>query len=74
MAEKLFECEWTPEGEIILRIKKPGLGMMTPEFRAHMIGARKEMLGALRSLIDAALDKMEEQEAAPTRRTTITVE
>ena len=30
MAEKLFECEWTPEGEIILRIKKPGLGVLTP--------------------------------------------
>ena len=38
MAEKLFECEWTPEGEIILRIKKPGMGMLTPEVRAHMLG------------------------------------
>jgi len=74
MAEKLFECEWTPEGEIILRIKKPGMGVLTPEVRAHVLGARKEMLTALRSLIDAALDKMEEQEGPKTRRTTIKVE
>ena len=74
MAEKLFECEWTPEGEIVLRIKKPGMGVLTPEVRSHMLGARKEMLTALRSLIDAALDKMEEQEGPKTRRTTIKVE
>jgi hypothetical protein len=74
MAEKLFECEWTPEGEIVLRIKKPGLGVLTPEVRAHMLGARKEMLTALRSLIDAALDKLEEQDSPKTRRTTIKVE
>ncbi len=73
MAEKLFECEWTPEGEIILRIKKPGLGLLTPEVRTHMLGMRKEMLSALRSIIDAALDKMEE-EPPRTRRTTIKVE
>jgi hypothetical protein len=73
MAEKLFECEWTPEGEIVLRIRKPGLGVLTPEVRAHMLGARKEMLTALRSLIDAALDKLEE-ESPKTRRTTIKVE
>jgi hypothetical protein len=74
MAEELFECEWTPEGEIILRIKKPGLGVLTPEVRAHMLGARKEVLSALRSLIDAALDKMEQEESPRTHRTTIKVE
>ena len=74
MAEKLFECEWTPEGEIILRIRRPGMGLMTPEFRSHVVGAQKEMLSALRSLIDAALDKMEAEEGPKTRRTTINVE
>ena len=74
MAEKLFECEWTPEGEIILRIKKPGLRLLTPEVRGHMLGARKEMLSALRSLIDAALARMDEKEAPRTRRTQIKVE
>jgi hypothetical protein len=74
MAEKLFECEWTPEGEIILRIKKPGLGLLTPEVRGHMLGARKETLSALRSLIDAALERMEAKETPRTRRTQIKVE
>jgi hypothetical protein len=74
MAEKLFECECTPEGEIILRIRRPGMGLMTPEFRSHVIGAQKEMLSALRSLIDAALDKMEKEEEPRTRRTVINVE
>ena len=74
MAENLFECEWTPEGEIILRIKKPGLRLLTPEVRGHMLGARKEMLSTLRSLIDAALARMEEKETPRTRRTQIKVE
>ncbi len=74
MAEKLFECEWTPEGEIVLRIKNPGLGLLTPEVRGHMLGARKETLSALRSLIDAALARMEEKETPRTRRTQIKVE
>jgi len=74
MAEKLFECEWTSEGEIILRIKKPGLRLLTPEVHGHMLGARREMLGALRSLIDAALERMEAKETPRTRRTQIKVE
>ena len=43
------------------------LGLLTPEVRGHLLGARKEMLSALRSLIDAALDKMEEKEARAAR-------
>ena len=74
MAEKLFECEWTPEGEIVLRIKKPGLKLLAPEVRGHLLGARKEMLSALRSLIDVALEKMDEKESPRTRRTKIKVE
>jgi len=43
--------------------------LLTPEVRGHMLGARKEMLSALRSLIDAALEKMAEKETPRTRRT-----
>jgi hypothetical protein len=36
-------------------------GMLPPEFAEHRRNARKEMLLAWRSMIDASLERMEEQ-------------
>jgi hypothetical protein len=75
MAEKLFECEWTPEGELVFRLKKPGTRVLPPEVRGHVLEARKEVLMALRSLIDAALERMDEKaKGSGRRRTQIKVE
>jgi hypothetical protein len=70
MAEKLFECEWNPEGELVFRLKRPGKQVLNPEIRGHVLEARKEMLMALRSLIDAALERLDEKEKGGRRRRT----
>lgn len=76
MAEKLFECEWSEEEGLILRIRKPGMRMLSPEVRSHLLSARKEMLMAVRNLIDAALAGLaeREEERSKTRRMEIRVE
>ncbi|MGD0765768.1 MAG: hypothetical protein ABR978_05620 [Dehalococcoidia bacterium] len=70
MAEKLFECEWTPEGELVFRLRKPAKHVLNPEIRGHVLEARKEVLMALRSLIDVALERMDEKEKGTGRRRT----
>jgi hypothetical protein len=76
MGEKVFECEWTEGEEIVLRIRRPGVRMLSPEVRGHLLGARKEMLMAMRNLIDAALAGIQERdrEQEKSRRTEIKVE
>lgn len=66
MAEKLFEVEYTPGEELVFRFRKPAFNLLPPEVREHMLGARKETLLALRTLIDAAIARLEEEE--PKRR------
>lgn len=75
MGEKVFECEWTAGEEIVFRIRRPGLEMLSPEVRGHLLSARKEMLMAVRNLIDAALAGIQEKEQKQkkTRRTEIRV-
>ena len=70
-----IEWEHRPGEGLILRFKPP-LGKIVPdETRGHVRAARKEMLLALRSLIDAAIGRVEEAEKkAEKRRTKIEVE
>jgi hypothetical protein len=76
MGEKVFECEWTEGEEIVFRIRRPGVRMLSPEVRGHLLSARKEMLMAMRNLIDAALAGIQEKEGEQekTRRMEIKVE
>jgi hypothetical protein len=58
----MIEWEHHPGEEFVLRFKPP-LGKIAPdEVRAHAKAARKEILMALRSLIDAAIAGSEEEE------------
>ncbi len=68
MTQKLIDCEMTDEDALVVRIQMPTFRRVLPEARAHMVAARKEMLLALRSLIDAALERMPE-ETTPVKRT-----
>jgi hypothetical protein len=68
MAEKLFECEWTPGEELVFRFRRPGLRLLAPEVRTHLLGARKETLLAVRSLLDTALERLQEEERPRRRR------
>ena len=58
----IIEWEHHAGEEFLLRFKPP-LGKIVPdEARGHVKAARKEMLLALRSLIDAAIARSEETE------------
>lgn len=78
MAERrLLEVEYGPEEEeIVVRLRSPLARLLPPEVRSHMLAARREMLLALRSLVDAAIEGLEERErrAGSRRRTEIKVE
>jgi hypothetical protein len=68
VAEKFFECEYSPEEGLCLRIRKPAIRAFSPEARGHLLEARRETLLALRSVVDAALECLEKKEGAPSRR------
>ena len=70
-----FEYEYRPGDELVLRFRRPVLDLIPCEARDHLMAAQKEFLLALRSLVDAALSRMEEHERGETfRRTEIKVE
>ena len=68
MAEKFFECDYSPEEGFSLRIRKPAFRAFAPEARGHLLEARRETLLALRSIVDVALERLEEKEGACGRR------
>ena len=67
MAEKFFECEYSPEEGFSLRIRRPVFRALCPEARGHLLEARKETLLAMRSMVDMALERLEEKEGARSR-------
>lgn len=75
MAEKVFEIEYHPGGEIVLHFKAPALSIMPEAAKGHFRTAHKEMLLALRSLLDKAIERVEEAEKTQAKeRTKIEVE
>jgi len=70
MAEKVFEVEYHPGEEIILRFKVPKLSVMPEATRSHFRTAHKEMLLALRSLLDKAIERAEEAEKTRAKKRT----
>jgi hypothetical protein len=68
VAEKFFECEYSPEEGLCLRIRKPAFRAFSPEARGHLLEARREMLLTVRSLVDAALEHLDKKEGARGRR------
>ncbi|HJX61548.1 MAG TPA: hypothetical protein VJ578_03160 [Dehalococcoidia bacterium] len=70
-----FEYEYRPGDELVLRFRRPVLDLIPCEARDHLLTAQKEFLLALRSLVDAAISRMEEHDRGETfRRTEIKVE
>ncbi len=75
MAEKVFEIEYHPGEEVVLRFKAPILSVMPEATRGHFRTAHKEALLALRSLLDKAIERAEEAEKTKAKkRTKIEVE
>jgi hypothetical protein len=72
---KPFEYEYKPGDELVLRFRRPVIDLIPCEARDHLMVAQKEFLLALRSLVDAALSRLEEHERGETfHRTEIKVE
>lgn len=76
MTRRYIEWEHRPGEELVLRFRPPILGLIPDEAQGHVRLARKEMLLALRSIIDAGIKRTEEAEKkrAAKRRTEVEVE
>jgi len=74
MSDTIFEVEHRPGEEIVLRFKSPKFRGLPDSTRQHLLAARKEMLLALRSMLDRAIERTEEsKEAKRKKRTKIEV-
>jgi hypothetical protein len=73
--ERPFEYEYRPGEELVLRFRSPVIDLLPAEVHEHLVAARKELLLAMRSFVDAAISRMEERERGrKKRRTEIKVE
>lgn len=70
MTERVFEVEYHPGEEIVLRFKTSGLSIMPEAAKGHFKSASKEMLLALRSLLDKAIELTEEAEKTKAKKRT----
>ena len=60
MSDSVFEVEYHPGEEVVLRFKSPRFRGLPDSTKQHLLVARKEMLLALRSMLDRAIERMEE--------------
>ena len=70
MGERIFEIEYHPGEEIVLRFKVSVLSVMPEATRSHFRTAHKEILLALRSLLDRAIERAEKTEKTKTKKRT----
>ena len=73
MSDSMFEISFQPGEEVVIRLRAPDLKMMKGDTAQHLIGAKKEMLLALRSLLDEAIAKTESHVAPKEEKTRIKV-
>jgi hypothetical protein len=59
MVKGSIQWEHTPEDGLVVRIKPAMPGLFTGETRKHVKAARKEMLLAIRNVIDIAVTHMD---------------
>jgi hypothetical protein len=74
MSDSMFEISFQPGEEVVIRLRAPNLKMMKGETAQHILGAKKEMLMALRSLLDEAISKTENAATPAEEKTRIKVE
>ncbi|MEL7562516.1 hypothetical protein [Dehalogenimonas sp. 4OHTPN] len=74
MSDSMFEISIQPGEEVVIKLRAPDLKMFKGETVQHLMGARKEMLLALRSLLDEAISRTDAHAATAEDRTRIKVE
>ena len=70
MSDTIFEIEHRPGEEVVLRFKSLQFQLLPDSTRQHLRSARKEMLLALRDMLDKAIERAEEAGGKKERRRT----
>ena len=68
MSDSIFEVEYHPGEEVVLRFKSPKFWGLPDSSKQHLLVARKEVLLALRSMLDRTIEGMEETGETKGRR------
>lgn len=69
MSDGLFEIERHPDGVVVLRFKSPMLtGLLAEPTKRHVVAAQREVMLALRSMLDAAIEGAEQVERKATNK------
>jgi hypothetical protein len=70
MSDTIFQIEHRPGEEVVLRVKSPAFRGLPDSTKQHLLAARKEMLLALRTMLDGAIERTEKSKAARGRKKT----
>ncbi len=62
MANRPFEVNYSPDEGITLKFRPDAIGFVPEPARKHIKAANKELLLALRSFVDKAIEVMEPEE------------
>jgi len=60
MSDSIFEVEYHPGEEVVLHFKSPKFWGVSDSTKQHLLVARREVLLALRSILDRAIERTEE--------------
>ena len=72
MGRRLIEVDLDAQEGFTLRVRP--FGLLPESARGHLVAARKELLLALRSMVDEAVTRLEEKEPVPRRARKVRVE
>ena len=61
MGDSFFEVEHRPNGEVVIRFKSPNFPKMSSQTRQRLLTTKKEVLVAIRKMVDKAIEKTEAQ-------------
>ena len=70
MSNTILEVEYCPGEEVVLRFKSPKFWGLPDTTRQHLLAARKEVLLALRDILDRTIERKERSEKAPRKKRT----
>lgn len=70
MSDSIFEVEYRPGEEVVLRFRSPRLRGLPDSTRQHLLAGGREALLALRDILDRAIERSEKPEKAPSRKRT----
>jgi hypothetical protein len=70
MSDSIFEVEYRPGEEVVLRFKPSGALGLSKATRQHLRTAQKETLLALRAILDGVIERTAESAKEPAKKRT----